>query len=209
MTTRSTRITHDIRLKQLNGLKPILEQWIETTLQCVDCWKPDDVPWWYGERASLSLFAGAIWKAGGLAFEEYASDKRLGNKVGPYRGRADLYFQFNRRGFVAEAKKAWSRSRPGEFNPAVHINDQLTEACKDMTRCVIGDERKLGIVFTGVEISRKHERQTDALINHWIDSIADVEYSACAWTFPEITRSFPRKGSLWPGGAIFIRTCSS
>jgi hypothetical protein len=197
----------EIRLKKLASLRPILKQWIAITRQYVRCWD-GDVPWWHGERASLSLFAGAIWKAGGLAFEEYASDKRSRNKLGLYHGRADLSFQFNKQEFRVEAKKAWSCSRPSEFNPSLHISDQLTEACKDMRKCIISrTDRKLAIVFAEVKIARKHKEQTDVLIDRWIESIADVDYSACAWTFPQIARTFSYRGSLFPGGATFIKAC--
>ena len=50
-----------------------------------------DVPWWYNERASLSVFARAVWASGEVAFEEFFEEKRTVSRRthkfrGPYSG---------------------------------------------------------------------------------------------------------------------------
>ena len=53
-----------------------------------------DAPWWYNERAVMSLFVGAVWKSKGWAFEEYSTSKRFKTRRGrgtrAYGGRGDL-----------------------------------------------------------------------------------------------------------------------
>jgi hypothetical protein len=63
-------------------LRGVVKHWINTNLRIVRDWKDlPDVPWWYNERASLSVLAGSVWKqSGGIALEELVADKN-GPKV--------------------------------------------------------------------------------------------------------------------------------
>lgn len=178
-----SKTVQGIHCRQLKNLRPVFEYWIDNIQKCVDSWATDgDLPWWYGERASLGLFAGAIWCSDGLVFEEYASSKRAPTRKA-YAGRSDLYFELGRNSFIAEAKSASSRSKPGRFDPSKHLQDRLNLACSDIRRCT-GEERRLGLVFTGIAIRRRYADQVDALISRWLDAIRAVDYSACAWVFP-------------------------
>ena len=40
-------------------------RWQELTGDLSNDFKPDDVPWWYNERAWVGALAAATWKAGG------------------------------------------------------------------------------------------------------------------------------------------------
>ena len=104
------RIEGGYRRKQIRCFEAIYEQWINavTELACSRK-RAGDVPWWYNERASLSVFAGAIWRAGGHCFEEYSDEKRdfrrRSHRLGKgYPGRVDLYLSWRRFDFIAEAK---------------------------------------------------------------------------------------------------------
>jgi hypothetical protein len=188
---------------KLKALAPVLDQWVKTVKLCVSTWNGEDVPWWYGERASLSLFAGAIWRSGGLAFEEYASGKRFkSKKVGEYKGRADLYFELGKRGFVAEAKHAWSRARLS-IDHRSNLQKRLSTAQEDIA-CVAGDGVKLAILFTAIDIPKKHSEKVDALVKHWLRLSDKIDASAWAWIFPQSTRHIGGD-VLCPGGAVFIK----
>lgn len=73
-----------------------------------------DNPWWYNERATLSILAGAAWTLDGwIALEEFSTSKRLralepgvdhGDKL--RQGRCDLYVRSPELSFVFEAKQA-------------------------------------------------------------------------------------------------------
>jgi hypothetical protein len=54
-----------------------------------------DVPWWYNERASLSLFAGAVWGCHGWVFEEFGIWRKIASKRGVKytSGRRDIEFE--------------------------------------------------------------------------------------------------------------------
>ena len=68
-----------VRCTSLSIFRPLLKEWIATNTDMAHYWQ-GDLPWWYGERASTSVLAGAAWRIGGLAFEEYREDKKTGRK---------------------------------------------------------------------------------------------------------------------------------
>jgi len=49
------------RCKRVRCFEAIFKEWIGCISQIAHDWKSrGDVPWWYNERASLSVFAGAV-----------------------------------------------------------------------------------------------------------------------------------------------------
>jgi hypothetical protein len=94
--------------RRLRYLSPVLKTWINLITEIAAVWKSSkDVPWCNNERSSLSVFAGAVWRAGGLSFEEYSDEKRgilrkSGKPSKPYQGRVDLYFKFSGIEFISE-----------------------------------------------------------------------------------------------------------
>ncbi len=65
--------------------------------------KLKDVPYWYNERACVSLLAGGAWLAGYVAMEEYSETKIYRNKN--YPGRCDLYLSNKPHELAIEVKK--------------------------------------------------------------------------------------------------------
>jgi hypothetical protein len=98
---------------ELACLRPALKMWIHLNKLMFASWRDEgDVPWWYNERASLSVLSGAVWRSGGEAFEEYSDYKRgISRRTGrfskEYAGRIDFYFNVNDREFKGEAKFCW------------------------------------------------------------------------------------------------------
>lgn len=83
-------------------VQEILRKWQRSIKQVTDAWvRYRDVPWWYNERADLSILAGGVWKSGNIAVEEFVSRKRKiarssGKLSRRYRGRIDFYFTVGR-----------------------------------------------------------------------------------------------------------------
>ena len=96
------------RAGRLRSLRPVLQKWVALNRTLYQNWGKKDCPWWYNERAILSIFAGAIWRSGGLAFEEFSNLKRKKsrrrNRYRKYAGRSDLYFQIKSKEYVVEVK---------------------------------------------------------------------------------------------------------
>ena len=197
---------------RLRSFRPILKEWIKANSEIAAEWlSVRDAPWWYNERASLSVFAGAIWRADGFCFEEYSDRKReikrRNGRLGDlYHGRVDLYFSLARSEFVAEAKYVWSGFSRNDNGAAKRIRDRLDRACADVRATRPGGRRKLGIVFAMPCFRRNYKSQVDDRIHRWTEVLAGLEASAYAWVFPGCTRTLWSSDKFFcPGAAVVIR----
>lgn len=91
--------------KKVEWLLPILEQWISINKEYIEQHKSEDCLHWYNERANIGAFAGAVWRSGGYALEEYSAKK--GTEDNRANGRVDLYFCNNTNQAIVEAKMEW------------------------------------------------------------------------------------------------------
>lgn len=209
----------------LQSIKPVLKEWIKANSEIAKLWRSGrDAPWWYGERASLSVFAGAIWRVGGFCFEEYSETKkgitRETKKHGDsYPGRVDLYFSLPHPEFVAEAKFVSTGFTRNNDNAAKKLRDRLKKVLKsaldDVQKSPPGPPwKKLGIVFTMPYFRKncKLQKVNDVQkvndgIDRWIEVIADLKPSGYAWVFPECTRTLKSwDNQLYcPGAAVIIQ----
>ena len=119
----------------------------------------DDAPYWYNERANVSFLAGAIWRCGGMALEEYSSDKIWAAE--DYPGRTDLWFQYDGKEYVAEAKIAWITLAPDRQEIVDEIEGELNKAVGDAQNNPEKADYKIGIVFI-VPRAQNSDRQAVA-----------------------------------------------
>jgi hypothetical protein len=149
----------DIGSSRLRCLRPVLEKWIWLNGDLARRWSAiEDVPWWYRERALLSVFSGAVWLSGGVALEEYTDIKRNRSRRPrsrhSYSGRVDLYFERLEETFIAEAKHIWL--------PATRHRSQMDKLknCLDQAICDVKCSshyggRRLAIVFVAPYVAIK------------------------------------------------------
>ena len=201
----------DFHRGSLRSFAPILKQWMRLNSEIAHSWRSvRDVPWWYNERASLSVFAGAIWRAGGFAFEEYSDAKRrikkttgtLGHK---YPGRVDLHFSWERFDFVAEAKFVWSGFSRNN-NAQRRLRDWLDWACDDIRQTPRRGQRKLGILFATPYFRKQYMDEVNNRICAWTELLNDLDATAYAWVFPDCARNLRGYDKLYyPGTAVIMR----
>jgi len=128
----------------LEPLRPVLQAWIDSVQQYVKLFEGYDLPYWYNERANVSVLAGAAWKAGFVALEEYQTKKTSQSNKEPmavespkdkkgqqnyFQGRNDLYIGNQSHEWVIEAKVAY----PDLSNAALrdpHLANQMESAIK-------------------------------------------------------------------------------
>ena len=147
-----------VRCATLPILRPLLKKWVTTNIDVVRHWQ-GDLPWWYGERASTSVLAGAAWRIGCFAFEEFAADKKTGKKRRPtFRCRVDLYLKVGRQQYIAEAKYCWSGATSVRPATTQNLTNRLQEAVEDIRVVPRNGQRKLGI-FSPHPISQNHGRR--------------------------------------------------
>lgn len=190
--------------KRLRCLKPHLEEWARQNARLGKEWQSvGDAPWWYNERALLSVFAGAVWRCGGSAFEEYSEEKRNDMRVSS--GRVDLWFSTGRHDFWAEAKVCDIAITRGG-NRARVISKNLARAKADIRRCEPdGWHRRVAILFGRPYLRPCSRTELEQRITWLIGEAKRVDHDALAWVFPKL-RKLPT-GSNWvcPGSIVWIK----
>lgn len=77
---------------EFRKLRPFFEEWLKLNRDYIELTESGDNLYWYNERSNVSAIAGAVWRRGGFAQEEFSSEK--GPKSDRKMGRVDLYFHF-------------------------------------------------------------------------------------------------------------------
>ena len=169
----------------LKLLKRVLYKWQE--LMAPGFWGyNNDAPWWYNERALLSLFAGAIWQSNGWAFEEFTADKwritRRGNlKAG--KGRGDTTFGIGQATFVAEAKQCWPIIRRKSDN-AMRIVARAMEHAQSEASRLPAYGKRLGIVFVTPRMNDNNIPYVDEILQSFTRGLRKMRNTTLAWFFP-------------------------
>jgi hypothetical protein len=187
---------------RLRCLRPALERWIAINRKLSHEWSPD-TPWWYNERASLSILAGAIWQENGTAFEEFSWTKTRSGKLG--HGRVDLEFSLGVYGYRAEAKLRFLRVSQG-FAHIGRLNDQLAEATADI-RCCAAEKwiRRLGVLFVAPSIPESREGDLHAVVKK-LGHLADrINCDAYALAFPVLPHLPRYENRCYPGAMVFLK----
>jgi hypothetical protein len=184
--------------------RKVLHEWIRVieTYGKASSW--GDVPWWYNERASLSLFAAAIWKSGGIALEEFSTLK--GKKKKHWIGRGDLYAKLGRNEYMIEAKQQWSSLSARSVKTKVKLVNSLFDARHAAGHTKSYGAKRLGLVFAIPYLPVREKKDIDERIDSWLRLVKLIEGVSVSWIFPKEARDrFRHKGYLYPGVALLIR----
>ena len=155
-----------INKAELQWLKPLLEGWLRVHrdyLEANDC---TDSLYWYNERANIGALAGAIWRSGGYALEEYGAVKGKGADAS--MGRVDLFFKYAGQNVTVEAKQKWVKlidSNSCDFKSL--IAESIADAVKDIKRTqnASGNGCGLGIAFLPT-YSKSIENENKSMRNY-------------------------------------------
>lgn len=222
-------LTHVKTKKAFVGLHPLLSEWLILLRNyCSVC---DDNPWWYNERASLSVLAGAAWSLGSgwIALEEFATEKRgvVPGKIIEdgkiVKGRCDLYIANNALEYMIEAKQLWQSA--GKRVKSSKIGTAMTAAKKDAGNLHANlSDRRMAAVFTIPhlplgEISSKKVRgkwvadrfMIRERIEAWIQEQHLDDFDAYAYFFPKNNSSFAnhKAGKIFPGVLLTMQHCKT
>jgi hypothetical protein len=192
-------------------LRSVLREWQKLNERIAQEWiSSKDVPWWYNERASLSVFAGAVWNSGAFSFEEFSDEKRKISKRSlkfhrAYSGRVDLYFNIRKRDFIAEAKICWPRCGRLSSGRQKMIEEGLIHACHDIRISKPNGQRRLGVLFVSPRWKTNLKHDMNDRIDQWISRICEIDCDAVAWIFPADSRKIHAYDYFYPGTAVLIK----
>jgi hypothetical protein len=189
--------------RRLHPLEELLWEWVAVVERTARLWTEEaDAAWVYNERASLSIFAGAVWRVGGVAFEEFSMTKGTGRKRS--RGRADIWFEAAGTAMLAEAKQTWTGTGLLR-DPGVRVGKALEHAVSDVALCEDYGCLRAGIVFAVPAIGHTKAERVDTHVASWLAKIQDVRCDALAWAFPATCRTKRWKHRLYPGTALLLQ----
>lgn len=205
--------------EQANLLVLTLENWIKLVKRYAGA-HDEDATYWYNERATLSVFAAAVWQDNKCcAIEEYANKKS--NKLRAEKnGRCDLYMQLDDTSYACEAKQSWQKVVPkGKGNLETTLD--VIKLANDATREIRADEAdvRLSLTFCIPYFQKKalqqHSNLDDAITSNIeefcteLNNIVKNNQYLCdgvAYVFPKQSRLLQTEdGVFYPGAVLLIK----
>lgn len=188
-------------------LEPVLQCFHENLQRYADAMEWGDLPHYYNERSTLSLFAAACWQSGLVGLEEYVSWKGRGEDT--FRGRADLWVCSLEADtdIAIEAKQNW----PGLGVRSKTVTEWLNTA--EAAACQNYDAKlRAGMTFLVPCLTPTASReQVVTLFRRLHDDALRHGVDALAWWLPEaaMTHSSPNRNTgedcMWPGVLTVLR----
>lgn len=192
---------HVIPNKRFSIWENIIEEWsllIERYCRVT----PGDAPYWYTERANIGVLAGACWRAGYVALEEFQYKKGYRNKP-KWPGRADLWFGSDKESIIVEAKHKFislnSKDHIQTITPMLNSAKRNAEESKGGQH----DLTAIGMVFVPVYIPvSADENKIEDKIYALVDIIKkELAGKMVFWYFPSASRMLmgSSEKNYWPG----------
>ena len=182
--------------KKLAHWNDIMEEWHLAIERYCRITKNDN-PYWYNERANIGVLAGAAWRCGKIALEEFqhskaeVKDDPETEKV-EKSGRCDLWISGEKFANHIEAKFKWvnlTSDRRVEFADIC-----LNNAIEDVQKLSgIENYSGVGIAFLPVYVKSSKINSLNELadlINATINDYKSIKCDLIAWTFPKQFRHY-------------------
>jgi hypothetical protein len=191
----------------------MLREWIRANAAYVEQCEDSDAPWWFNERAALSVVAAAAWLAGGIALEEYTAPKhRTGAKLGSSgeRTRCDLFVSFKKdvrvggnHNFICEAKIIWPKLDSPKLAQRIH---QGIDTVRRDTQRTLNDgySRRLGILLISPWMTRGGKDDWREYALRFVEVLKSLDGVAVAWFFAKQPLLWRGRGEYYPGSALVI-----
>jgi len=207
---------------ELKPLRPVLKAWVEAVLRYCRIQAFEDAPWYFNERANISLLAGAAWTLKNwAALEEFSTKKRARQEDQKDRnGRCDLYLCTRDHHFAFEAKLAWQTI--GGADELSSVQRELKRAWDDAGELDIAEgDSRIAATFVVPRLTKVNAKlpatEVQRLVEDWVKSdVFDFKGrprspkpDALAYVFPGKFQGFvgARNGYLFPGVvlALYVR----
>ncbi|NIM98604.1 MAG: hypothetical protein GTO24_11155 [candidate division Zixibacteria bacterium] len=182
----------------------LLREWLELIHKYSST--PDDVPYWYGERALTGLLASAAWRLeDGWALEEITGVRGGEGEEGS--GKPDLWLGLGKAKFTIEAKVHWPEKDVASAIQGIKV--KLEEAKKQLQQIVAeyqnGNPYSVCYVvpWPRGEGIQSDLREANALLEQVAEKFASEKCVVAKYTF---TSSPPvDAGRVYPGVVLVAR----
>ena len=189
---------------ELPALKPVLQGWLEAQRDYAKM-VPGDYAWHYRERTCIGFLAAGVWRAGGIALEEWGTEK--GPKAKRHKGRCDLWiFRRDRYDFHIEAKHRWSRATGKPNKQLGYIEAALAHATTDAAALTCPRKNQLGILFLAPYYPHGKQAGMGDHIATWLEGVDSIPHSAIAWVFRDRQGLRASSDAVGPGLVLIART---
>jgi hypothetical protein len=155
----------------------------------------------------LAALAGAAWRAGWAALEEFTQNKTA--KDSKFSGRADLFLRSPASQDYVESKMAWPGGGTTQPINATGALRALERAQKDAQAVDLpnGSGKRIGVAFT-VPKFRNVNRPLAELLAPLFDGLQVEKLDAVAWCFPplvQLTWQTGRHTHVYPGVVLLAK----
>lgn len=187
--------------KHLGHWNALMEEW----MLCIERYcrlSNGDAPYWYTERANVGLLAGAAWRCGWIALEEFQSEKidvsanetTSKTNAAPkttWNGRCDLWMASEKSAEVVEAKFTWlnllSKQLPELAGACLEL------ALQDAANTQAGtDVKAVGVAFLPIYAKADQigdETALTTLLHETLPRLETLPADLVAWSFPKGLRA--------------------
>jgi hypothetical protein len=176
--------------KKLPGFGRLLESWLNVHRKYCAGISPE-LPWEYTERPQIGLLSNAAVLVGGIALEEWSTEKMSDQGKKGY-GRNDLWLRLcppsNRKDYQIEAKHARLDLRNSVSDSDQTITQTMSEACRESERSNPKNGKIVAVSFLSLRFAQKNteslENKTHELCLHIQDQNRhknDLDAIAAIW----------------------------
>lgn len=187
--------------------KSFFEAWCAVMDRYTELFDGHDLAYWWDERPNTSYLAGAAWKLGGAAIEEFGVDRHSGTKTS--KGRCDLWIKVPQLKLECEieAKMIWGRT----FDTTLrNVTKRINEASKQLQSPYTDPDRMAERASVGIALCficpevrspKEGEDMLKELYNHFGNCTEKNKYLVAVYTPPQGTEIVDAH-KYYPGVAL-------
>jgi len=189
-----------IKKKGMGGWSVLCEEWILLTERYSRISYEGDTSYGFNERANVGVLAGAAWRCGKIALEEYQSEKNKNDEV--VNGRTDLWIcDEDNNEEIIEAKFKWLNMNSKKL---IEMVKETTEKSYEdaVNSSVETGVKAVGVSFFPLWVKNPDESEINEAIYKTIKRLKESEINTdiLAWCFPKEDRVYTHEnGNVTPG----------
>ena len=156
--------------------RQLLIGWIKAQRRYAKQCGYDDFAHYYSERPHVGFLAAGVWLSGGIALEEWKTEKSKKREKG--YGRCDLWFSLGSRSpHHLEAKHRWLTLKGDEEQIANRLSEMMEGSLESARKLRTGSEPRLAMLSVGLISHKKNCPNEPAVLLK--KALRQVEHKYC------------------------------